>query len=469
MRHPARPLALALATVLGACAHLGQPSAPAQPWQQVVDPAEAGFSPAGLEAAFDIANRSGSAAVMVVSGGDVVAAWGDVGRELELHSVRKSLYSALYGVAVERRLLSLDATLAALGVDDLQPLSAAEKGARVEDLLAARSGVFHPSAYSPKDMDAERPPRGAHAPGTHFFYNNWDFNVAAAVLEQASGGDLYATFDRWLARPLGMEDWQPSDGYRAFEPRTSRWPAHTFRMSARDLARIGVLYAQRGSWRGKQVLPAAWVEASTQSISTLPGGGGYGFMWWVYPPESVSGETYPHLRDERILLARGTGGQALFVLPDRRLVVVHRADTDQGKTVAGKSVWSIVEAVVAAAQEPAAKRPRLGALAPRPLPAAPPPVPPIATAPAPPAAVEPLLGRYQVAPGVVAEVFLFQGLPYVEMPGEGEAEIFLQPDGSWRLRVDPVRFDVERDAAGSVVALRVDMGGGEMRAPRLRE
>ena len=415
---PAFVLTAALTALALGCAHIPATSARAaatgtrpQPWQQVADVTESGFSAPGLDAAFALADQAGSAAVMVVSRGEVIAAWGDVARRLELHSVRKSVYSALYGIAVARGLVRLDATLAELGVDDLQPLTKSERSARLEDLLAARSGVYHPAAYSPSDMRAELPGRGSHPPGTFFFYNNWDFNVVASVLERATGGDLYATFDRWLARPLGMEDWRPVDGYRAWEPRISRWPAHTFRLSARDLARIGVLYAEGGRWHGAQVIPASWVELSTTLRSPIPGGGGYGLMWWVYPAGSAGADKYPHLDRQRIWLARGTGGQAMFVLPDLQLVVVHRADTDQARLVPGRAIWAMLEAIVAAREGDGTPRPRLDALHPRPLPGAPPPAPPIATSPAPITEAQALVGRYALASDTVAEIFLHDGRP----------------------------------------------------------
>ena len=45
-----------------------------------------------------------------------------------------------------------------------------------------------------------------------------------------------------------MEDWNPADGFRVYEPTKSLHPAHTFRISTRDLARFGQLYLQEGRW-----------------------------------------------------------------------------------------------------------------------------------------------------------------------------------------------------------------------------
>src|SRR5262245_6996475 len=152
------------------------------PWRQYAAPEEAGFSSERLAEAWERASQVGSAAVLAVYRGHVLLAWGEVERRFECHSVRKSLMNALVGLAVARGELSLESTLAELGIDDLQGLSADERRATVADVLGSRSGVYHPAAKEPADMRAERPPRGSHAPGEHFFYNNWDFNLVGAFV-----------------------------------------------------------------------------------------------------------------------------------------------------------------------------------------------------------------------------------------------------------------------------------------------
>ncbi len=253
-------------------------------WMQYADPAEAGFSAEGLAAAHRYADSVRSAAVMVIHRGRVVAAWGDINRELGLHSVRKSLVSGLYGIAVNEGKIDLDATLGDLGIDERVPLTPTEKSAKVRDIISARSGVYLPAAYAGSDQDADRPARGSHAPGTHFFYNNWDFNIAGVIYEKRTGERLYESFSRRIAQPIGMEDFSPEDGLEVLEPSGSKYPAHTFRMSTRDLARFGQLYLQKGKWNGRQVIPEEWIRESTTARSEVgPAGQGYAYMWWTYP------------------------------------------------------------------------------------------------------------------------------------------------------------------------------------------
>ena len=222
---------------------------------------------------------------MAVFRGHVILACGDVSRKFEAHSVRKSLVSGLYGTAVARGEIDLDSTLADFAIDELTPLTAAERSATIRQVISARSGVYLPAAYGASQDRASR--RGSHSPGTHWFYNNWDFNIAGVVYERATREDLYESFDRRIAKPLGMEDWQPGDGFRVYEPTKSRHPAHTFRISTRDLARFGQLYLQEGRWAGRQIVPADWVTESTRPHTDDGDGTGYGYMWWTYQSRFV--------------------------------------------------------------------------------------------------------------------------------------------------------------------------------------
>ena len=120
---------------------------PGAEWEHVA-PAAAGWSAEQLKSAEEWSGHMGSTAVIVVHHGAVVAEWGDTAAKTQLASVRKSLLSALIGIAVERKQISLNQPIGELGVDDNEPsLTAAEKTATVRDLLEARSGIYHPALY----------------------------------------------------------------------------------------------------------------------------------------------------------------------------------------------------------------------------------------------------------------------------------------------------------------------------------
>src|SRR5690606_18172885 len=147
----------------------------------------AGWSRERLAEAREYAGTIDTAAVMIVVRGKVLDAWGPLDRKFKSHSIRKSLIGALYGIQVEAGKIDLDATLRDLGIDDNEPsLSDLEKTATVRQLLQSRSGIYHPALYETARMKAERPERHSHAPGTFWYYNNWDFNALGTIYEQAT-------------------------------------------------------------------------------------------------------------------------------------------------------------------------------------------------------------------------------------------------------------------------------------------
>ena len=78
------------------------------------------------------------------------------------------------------------------------------------------------------------------------------------------------------------------------------------------MAKFGYLYLNEGLWDGRQIVPAAWVEASTRNHSPTPGMY-YGYQWWVMPWAGYYS-------------AIGGGGQYIIVLPELDMVVVFTSD-----------------------------------------------------------------------------------------------------------------------------------------------
>lgn len=314
----------------------------AQPWQSS-DPAAAGWSVARLKEAEAYAASLKPTAVMVVQDGKVIAGWGDVSRKVNAASVRKSLLDALYGIAVAEGRIDLRSTLAELGIDDKPPaLTDAEKQATVRDLLMARSGVYHPAAHETGDMRRTRPKRGSHMPGSFWWYNNWDFNALGTIYRERTGADIFESFAQRIAGPIGMEDFSVRDGRYATE-RQSEHPAHLFRISARDAARFGQLFLDGGQWGGRQIIPAAWVKESTTAHSqTNRGSMGYGYLWWTLNPDMLG---------QGAALASGYGGQAIAIVPSKRLVVVQTVDLAQNpRGVRTSHFVKLLRQIVAAAR-----------------------------------------------------------------------------------------------------------------------
>jgi len=338
-------LLAAASLVLSAAGAAAQPNRyPGANWDELA-PSQSGWSAQHLKEAEDYARQIGSTAIVVVQHGVVIESWGDIGTNLLLNSTRKSLLSALMGIAVAKRQVDLDATLTQLGIDDVPPsLTAGEKQATVRDLLKARSGVYHAANYETKEMVALRPSRGSHPPDTFWFYNNWDFNALGAIYEHATGVPIFAAFAQQIAKPIGMQDFDPALCRYSGGP-DSHFPAYLFYASARDLARFGLLFLRQGRWRDTQIVPAAWVQESTRAYSITARKTGYAYLWWTLSPEGPSRVAAP----PGTFWAEGNGGQIVFVVPAYDTVVVHLARGRDG--LPGTSVTSalhLMELVLAA-------------------------------------------------------------------------------------------------------------------------
>lgn len=298
----------------------------ATPVRAKVPPAR--WSARGLDAFRRRARELGVRALVVKTAGETIVSDGDVSTPMRTASIRKSFVSALYGMAAAEQGIDLDATMKQLGVDDYVPLTEAERDATVRQLLQARSGVYLPTAAETPAMKAARPQRGAHAPGTFWYYNNWDFNVLGEIYQRLTGEGLFTAIEHRLTRPLGFEDFDPlRDARLSYHPDAPRFPAYNLAMSVRDLARFGQMFLDGGRHDGKQIVPAAWVAESTRRYSDTgraPGlFDGYGYMWWLASGGGVPPDTYT---------AAGNGGRYIVVMPSLDTVVALHPDEKPGQS-----------------------------------------------------------------------------------------------------------------------------------------
>jgi CubicO group peptidase (beta-lactamase class C family) len=177
-------------------------------------------------------------------------------------------------------------------------------------------------------------------PGTVWDYENYDTLLGVLSLKHAlPDEETYLRFPREaLFSEIGMRSTVPGvDRYGDFVMSSQVYT------NARDLARLGLLYEQRGTWRGERVLPASWVDfVRTPAPSTEAFGRFYGGQWWLVPDErtDLPGDAYT---------AAGHGGQYVIVVPSRDLVVVRRAlDRGGGEPF---DVWNLLAEVLEAFPE----------------------------------------------------------------------------------------------------------------------
>jgi CubicO group peptidase (beta-lactamase class C family) len=290
--------------------------------------------------------------MFIVTSGKVVAACGDTARPFNTHSMRKAFLGTLYGPYVAAGIIDTGMTIAKLGiVEKNTTLTSVEAGATVADLLRSRSGIYLPAAAEDQGMRDLRPERGSHPPGTFWYYNNWDMNVAGTIFRKQTGESIFEALKRRIADPIGMQDYRPESGeYEYVE--YSLHPSYLFRISARDLARFGVLMLHAGRWRGNAIIPESWAREITRvhSVTGMAGSkSGFGMMW------RVAATDVPELRMKAgMFSASGSGGQRLYVVPELRTVVVNLVNTDRqgGRRLSDDEVDRVFAGILAARTRP---------------------------------------------------------------------------------------------------------------------
>jgi CubicO group peptidase (beta-lactamase class C family) len=172
--------------------------------------------------------------------------------------------------------------------------------------------------------DTER----AAAPGQAFRYSSGDSNILSAALKGMLGHKAYMSYP-WdvLFKPLGIRNatWE-TDADETFVASSYAY------LSARDLARVGLLMARNGRWGDQQLLPQEWVAFNRQPFDSYKAGqdeavpGGH---WWLNREVQGAARPWPDAPADTFA-ALGHWGQALYVMPDEHLVIVRYGDDRDG-------------------------------------------------------------------------------------------------------------------------------------------
>ncbi len=323
---------------------------PGEEWEYVSEPQLAAYGWDGekLRDVFThVRDDSNSTGVVVVDRGRVTFRFGDIEELSYLASVRKSILAMLYGYWVASGTIDLEATLEELGIDDIGGLLPIEKQAKVQHLITARSGVYHPASNGGDNL-ADAPERGSQRPGTYMLYSNWDFNAAGAVFEQLTGRNIYDEIQSQLAGPLQFEDWDRSAQRKSGNLDISVNPAYHIWLSTRDMARLGYLMLNEGNWNGEQVVSRDWARRISSVVTPLAemnpvgrrdGYFGYGYMWWVWDGPRAVGPF------EGAYTALGAYGQLIMVFPAIDLVIAHKTNAVYSRTTSRESWNRMIELI----------------------------------------------------------------------------------------------------------------------------
>ncbi|MEO6131780.1 MAG: serine hydrolase [Saprospiraceae bacterium] len=323
---------------------------PGKAWEYLKDVSGQGWDMKKLDAVrqfiVDSANTTG---MIVVHHGRIVFSFGDIEELSYIASCRKSVLAMLYGPFVENGKINLNETLGQLGIDDINGLLPIEKKATIQNLLNARSGVYHNASY-PGDERAIAPHRGTVDPGSLFLYNNWDFNLAGYIFEKLSGVNIYQAVDSMLVKPLYMEDWDMTKQHKEGDSTRSMYPAYPMWFSTRDMARIGYLMLHDGRWNDQQIISPTWVHTITTPVTTFKDAAtyrgisyknfGYGYLWWIWDQPNDVGVF------KSAYTAQGAYGQFITVLPALDLVVAHKTNNKYERSTT--NYYDILDRLIAA-------------------------------------------------------------------------------------------------------------------------
>jgi hypothetical protein len=263
---------------------------------------------------------------------------GEPGSWYNIKSITKSIVSALTGIALEKKLIpDINTPVVKFLPEYGKPRSVSKKGPvsfaewlayndsvrstlTFKHLLTMQHGFewndFGPvvGAYlnssDPIKFTMDLP--FSDTPGTKFVYCTPATSVVAAALAKAVRTDVRTFAQKNLFDPAGitLKRWD-------VDPMGREMGGSEMYLTASDLIRFGLLYLHKGQAGNKQIVPHAWVEASTAQQARLdywdilPNANGYGYFWWRR-------KTNGH----QTFFASGACGQLIVVVPDLEMVIV---------------------------------------------------------------------------------------------------------------------------------------------------
>ncbi|TDW96714.1 serine hydrolase domain-containing protein [Dinghuibacter silviterrae] len=249
-------------------------------------------------------------------------------------SMTKGIVSALLGILVREKRLDVraPAPVAAWKDDNRRTI-------RTIDLMQMRSGLrwwewyigpcpCTDMLFKERDM-GEAAARSSlrHPSGTVFNYSSGNANILSSIIRGCvDSNDYYRWPYEQLFYKIGMI-------HTVLEPDaggTFVGSSYCY-ATARDWARLGLLYLHDGVWNGQRILPEGWVHEATT------GAGIYGALWWL------NGGRWPHVPTDAYA-AEGYEGQYVLVVPSRDLVVVRLA-LDRGKPHPDSLMHEVLQAL----------------------------------------------------------------------------------------------------------------------------
>jgi CubicO group peptidase (beta-lactamase class C family) len=332
---------------------------PGRDWQETT-PASQGMDPAKLEAAVaylkEHAGRDGVNELVIIRNGRLIWKGSDIDKRHGVWSVTKTFTSTVLGLLIDDGKCTLDTR----AKDHVPALASAYPEVTLRHFTTMTSGYRavgdEPQGsyrHGPSKTPFNPSPTPLFPPGAKYAYWDSAMNQFGHVLTRIAGEPMEELFKRRIADPIGMDraawdwgDFGTIDGL-VVNGGAGNQGKH-MQISARELARLGHLFLNRGRWNGKQLISESWVEAAKavhvpadrpwgQPESKIDGRGVYGYNWWANGTRADGMRKWPGA-PTGTFAARGHNNNSLFVVPEWNLVVV-RLGLDQTGDGIGDAVY----------------------------------------------------------------------------------------------------------------------------------
>ena len=273
-------------------------------WQSA-DPVALGLDPGAIGEHLALAKASGADAVLVAYRGKVVSEWYSPRYRTPMGTMSsaKSITGLLAGLLVADGKLAVDDPVSRF----IPGWSEGRRGrVTVRHLLTMSSGLSRVSeparsvGFAADKNGCVVAMEPSSEPGTRWDYSNEGVQLLSPILEKAAGMPLQDYARDRLFRPLGMDETR-----LMLDAKGHAWTYADAQTTLRDFARLGELMRNKGRWRGRPVVPEAWVNASTRPCPLNPT---YGYLWWL-------------VDDPKGFAAKGYLDTHCYVFPGLELVV----------------------------------------------------------------------------------------------------------------------------------------------------
>jgi CubicO group peptidase (beta-lactamase class C family) len=178
-------------------------------------------------------------------------------------------------------------------------------------------------------------------PGSKFYYSSGNTNILSRIIKQTLGEKMYHAFPYdSLFYPLGMYSaiLEP-DGSGTFVGSSYMYA------TARDWARFGLLYYNKGVCNNKRILTEDWIR-QTVTPAAAAEQGDYGYQFWLNAgaKNNPKNKEYPSAPND-LYYMDGYEGQRVFIIPSKKLVIVRLGLTQYHNFVQDTFLAEVLSAV----------------------------------------------------------------------------------------------------------------------------